>query len=391
MMNARLFCSLLLLVCGSSTFAAHTVQKGETLYSISRMYGLNVQQLKKLNKLESNVIEIGQQLRTSSKEPLPPAPKTPTPTKRTQTPAAPTIPPELTEAEKAKRAEEQIKDLKPTLGKKLTGVHITVPNKIKMGDAFVMSLSGPKAGEAIVNFPSELSEDVRKPNEILVPMGAAGEYRVLGRAVLGKTNPLIYEVRVDEDMVRGTIAVENLRQTVQHLNLPAKTTRVLRDPTRKKEEQLVEQAYALRTPQYWSRPFAPPLTKHAAQSSRFGQARTYRAGGDLKYHYGTDYPAPTGTPVQAVNDGKVVVAGKYPVRGGLVILDHGAGLTSLYFHLSSVAVKTGQHIKRGHVIGKVGNTGLSKGAHLHLEFRVRGEAVDPLLWFNRLWPQRYQK
>ncbi|MDO4246330.1 MAG: M23 family metallopeptidase, partial [Deinococcus sp.] len=88
----------------------------------------------------------------------------------------------------------------------------------------------------------------------------------------------------------------------------------------------------------------------------------------------------------AVNDGTVVMAGKYPVRGGLVVIDHGAGVVSLYFHQSKVIVKAGQKVTRGQKVGEVGTTGLSAGPHLHLEIRVRGEATSPAGWMGRLWP-----
>mgnify|MGYP002653942410 CR=1 FL=1 len=142
----------------------------------------------------------------------------------------------------------------------------------------------------------------------------------------------------------------------------------------------------MRTPRAWSQPFIFPSTNRFV-TSRFGQPRTYVAGGPVAYHYGTDYLAPAGTPVMAVNDGTVVVAGMYPVRGGLVVIDHGAGLTSLYFHQSRVLVKVGDKVVRGQKIGLVGSTGLSAGPHLHLELRVRGEGMNPQDWISRLWPR----
>lgn len=91
----------------------------------------------------------------------------------------------------------------------------------------------------------------------------------------------------------------------------------------------------------------------------------------------------------AVNDGTVVVAGMYPVRWALVVIDHGAGLTSMYFHQRAVTVKVGQQVTvtRGQKVGEVGSTELSPGAHLHLEMRVRGEGTDPAGWMNCLWPK----
>ena len=159
------------------------------------------------------------------------------------------------------------------------------------------------------------------------------------------------------------------------------------EAARQAEEAAVEKAYALRTPQAWTQPFAPALRGVTPTSSSFGQPRTYSAGGPVAYHFGTDYPAPTGTAVLAVNDGTVVFAGRVPVRGNLVIIDHGAGVTSLYFHQSRVVVTAGQRIKRGAKVGEVGTTGLSAGPHLHLEVRVRGEGTSPAGWMGRLWPR----
>lgn len=349
--------------------AAHTVVKGDTLYSVARKYGTTVAELQRLNGLAGTTIEIGQTLRLPGEPPLPPqAPVTPpTTTPPAATPPAPAEPP-LTRVTR------------------LEGVSVTAPASVRMGDAFVLRLSGARAGEVTVRFPSEVGENVRQPAERLTPVGAAGEYVVPGRVVLGKTTPVTYEVALDGKALRGSIPVRGLGQTVQHLNLPRAISRKLEDPGRKAEDAAVEQAYARRTPQVWTRPFAPAVAVKV-QSSAFGQPRTYVAGGPVQYHYGTDYPAPVGTPVLAVNDGTVVIAGMYPVRGGLVVIDHGAGLTSLYFHQSKVTAKVGQKVTRGQKIGEVGSTGLSAGPHLHLELRVRGEGTNPAGWMNRLWPR----
>ncbi|WP_135229314.1 LysM peptidoglycan-binding domain-containing M23 family metallopeptidase [Deinococcus fonticola] len=383
-MNPRLLvlaATLLMSVAG-----AYTVKKGDTLYSIATANRISVQELKRLNQLSGDTISVGQVLRVSAGDPTTPsAPARPaglapiiTPKPSTTNTGLPEkrLPPPLSAAQ-----------LAPTpAGTHLDGVDVSVPASLTMGQAFIMRLSGPNAGNVTVSFPSEVGEDVREPNERLKPIGAAGEYRILGRVVLGKTTPLVYEVKLGDQLVRGRIPVTDLNQSVQHLNLPPKISGVLQDPGRTAEEQLVEAAYARRTPQHWFKPFAPALNTRAVSSS-FGQPRTYVAGGPVSYHYGLDYPAPSGTPVLAVNDGTVVIAGKYPVRGNLVAIDHGAGLISLYFHQSRVLVKVGDRVVRGQKIGQVGSTGLSAGPHLHLEMRVRGEGTNPQDWLGRLWPR----
>lgn len=349
---------------------AYTVKPGDTLYSIARTYRTTVAQLQALNGLSGTALTVGQTLKVGTGTP----PAASTPPSATSRPG---LPPPL-----------PAEQLAPTAATaRIAGVDIAVPASLRMGEAFAVRLSGARAAQATVRFPSEVGEDVREPDEVLTPTGAAGAYRVLGRVVLGKTTPVVYEVRVGSEYVRGRIPVTGLDQRIQHLNLPPRITGVLTDPARQAEEAAVERAYALRTPQAWTQPFAPALRGVTPTSSSFGQPRTYSAGGPVAYHFGTDYPAPTGTAVLAVNDGTVVFAGKVPVRGNLVIIDHGAGVTSLYFHQSRVDVKAGQRVRRGDRVGAVGTTGLSAGPHLHLELRVRGEGTSPAGWMGRLWPR----
>lgn len=126
---------------------------------------------------------------------------------------------------------------------------------------------------------------------------------------------------------------------------------------------------------YVSKPFILPL--NSAITSDFGKARVYN--GSLKgYHSGTDFRAKTGTPIVAVNDGKVVLVADRFYSGGSVVIDHGYGVYSCYFHLSDFGVKEGDIVKRGERIGLSGASGRVTGPHLHFAVRVGGVQVDPL-------------
>ena len=138
------------------------------------------------------------------------------------------------------------------------------------------------------------------------------------------------------------------------------------------------------TPRAWTQAFAWPVPDR--QISPFGQNRRYEQGGDLNYHYGEDLLGRIGDPIRASNDGTVVIAGCYPIRGCLTGINHGAGLVSTYFHQSAILVKLGQKVRRGELIGRAGKTGFVNGPHLHIEFRVRGEATDPRAWMGKVWP-----
>lgn len=105
----------------------------------------------------------------------------------------------------------------------------------------------------------------------------------------------------------------------------------------------------------------------------------YRRGGE--FHHGIDIGAPYGCEVLAVAAGTVTLAGWHGNLGRCVIIDHGNGLESIYGHLSAVLVSVGDTVRQGAVIGRVGNTGRSTGAHLHLELHLNGKTVNPLGYY----------
>jgi len=126
---------------------------------------------------------------------------------------------------------------------------------------------------------------------------------------------------------------------------------------------------------YFNLSFIYPL-KEIINVGAFGNIRK---DGDITIqHLGVDLDAVEGTPVYAINNGKVVLAKELTVYGNIIIIDHGFGIYSLYLHLSEFKVSEGEILKRGQLIGLVGNTGWSLGPHLHLSIKVDGASVDPL-------------
>ena len=112
-------------------------------------------------------------------------------------------------------------------------------------------------------------------------------------------------------------------------------------------------------------------------TSDFGKARVYNNA--LKgYHSGTDFRAKVGTPIIASNDGVVVLVKDRFYSGGTVVIDHGHGIYTCYFHMSDFDVKKNQKIKKGELIGLSGQSGRVSGPHLHFAVRVGGVQVDPL-------------
>lgn len=124
-------------------------------------------------------------------------------------------------------------------------------------------------------------------------------------------------------------------------------------------------------------------------SSNFGTRRAYNDGPYTSYHGGVDLRGATGTPVYAPADGTVVLAEPLTVRGNALMLDHGWGVLTGYWHLSTIEVDAGQRVQQGDLVARIGSTGLSTGSHLHWEMWVGGVNVNPMEWLNPFydWPE----
>ncbi len=111
-----------------------------------------------------------------------------------------------------------------------------------------------------------------------------------------------------------------------------------------------------------------------------------------KMHTGLDFTADIGTEIYATGDGVIEsIESKFSGYGQHVIINHGFGYESLYAHMSRVAVRPGQKVRRGQIIGYVGNTGTSTGPHLHYEVIKNGEKVDPSFYFySDITPEQYE-
>lgn len=116
-------------------------------------------------------------------------------------------------------------------------------------------------------------------------------------------------------------------------------------------------------------------------SSRFGMRR-HPISGEWRQHDGLDIAAPRGTPIVAALDGVVRSAESRGGYGNVIIIDHGGGVETRYAHCDTLSVRPGERILAGDLIGTVGSTGNSTGAHLHFEVREHGKARDPISWLD---------
>jgi murein DD-endopeptidase MepM/ murein hydrolase activator NlpD len=143
----------------------------------------------------------------------------------------------------------------------------------------------------------------------------------------------------------------------------------------KEEQTLKKDVFSRMDPnREWTGRFVAPVS--ASISDVFGTARVFN-GETQSMHQGLDYAVPSGTPVDALNRGVVLLARSLFFEGNCVVIDHGQGLLSLYMHLSKLEVKEGDSVSKGQEIGLSGGTGRATGPHLHVAVRWQGIYVNP--------------
>ncbi|CRF33195.1 peptidase [Brachyspira suanatina] len=153
---------------------------------------------------------------------------------------------------------------------------------------------------------------------------------------------------------------------------------IISNPQKSKEEKelLNGKVYISYTPtNYADKVYIMP--SQGRYSSGFGAFRGYTKD-YARYHQGFDIANTNGTPIIAANNGVVRVSRELFVRGNCVVIDHGEGVYSSYFHMSKLIAKEGQYVKKGEVIGLIGSTGMSTGPHCHWEMRAGNMTFDPL-------------
>jgi murein DD-endopeptidase MepM/ murein hydrolase activator NlpD len=205
----------------------------------------------------------------------------------------------------------------------------------------------------------------------------------------GERDLIVQAVAPDGQESRATrvIHVGETPFTVQSIVVPLEQGDLLGPGLRPAEDLYLAGFLRDVTPRpLWDGPFSIP--SQGIRTSPFGARRSYQGGPLVGYHGGLDIAAPEGTPIFAPADGIVVMAEELRVRGRVVILDHGAGVFTLYFHLSQIMVSPGQQVARGELLGLMGNTGLSTGPHLHWEVRIGDVIVDPDEWLVRTFGGR---
>lgn len=205
--------------------------------------------------------------------------------------------------------------------------------------------------------------------------------------------PGIYELELtggDErglwEPVRARLRVSETTFDTQYVEVGEALDGLLDPTVRATEDEFLEGIYGeLTEEQKWSGVFQTPLTTTVI-SAPYGGRRSYNGGPIEIYHTGIDYAAAAGTTVLAPAPGVVVFDDTLELRGGVLVIDHGLGVMTGYYHLSESLVEVGQSVTAGQPIGRVGSTGLSSGPHLHWDLRILNVPVDPSRWTLTAFP-----
>jgi len=242
-----------------------------------------------------------------------------------------------------------------TLRVELDGLNPAAPKRLVWGKRVYGFFSvGPNAQRALVG----------------VPLGAAPGDAVL--SVYPDPRPPKFP---SEEQI--TIHIATKTYEVENINLPPEKTR-LRRWEHAEATKIRRLARWVRRDQYWEGAFDPPV--QGPQEAPFGLKRVHNQTEDAGFHNGIDLKAALGTKALAANSGIVVLAAAMKAHGRVVMIDHGQGVMTLYLHLQSILVKTGQKVTKGQPVGKVGSSGISTGPHIHWEVFVHGVPVDPQQW-----------
>jgi murein DD-endopeptidase MepM/ murein hydrolase activator NlpD len=204
-----------------------------------------------------------------------------------------------------------------------------------------------------------------------------GEWRALAALPIETpVGPVAARAEAGEPL-SATLAVVEPGFTVHHLTLDKKFV----EPPKRVQAQISRDRKAFA--QAFSQEFGPPLfqgsfdwPRRAPTSGRYGDQRLLN-GKKASVHYGLDITGPRGAPVAAANDGQVVITRDAYYSGNTVVIWHGAGLYTAYFHLDRILVQPGQRVHRGELLGQLGATGRATGPHLHWGVKVGGLYVDP--------------
>lgn len=186
--------------------------------------------------------------------------------------------------------------------------------------------------------------------------------------------------------LRQTLRVQSGGYGQQLITIPDDISYLLAPEIRASEDAILGTIYSqFSETRQWDGPFQTPVT-NTIVTAPYGDSRSYNGGPFEIFHTGVDFGGGIGTPILAPASGTVIFTDTMELHGNTLVIDHGLGVMSAYFHLSEFFVSVGDMVTAGQPVGAGGNTGLSSGPHLHWELRVNNVAVDGRQWTQVPFP-----
>lgn len=186
----------------------------------------------------------------------------------------------------------------------------------------------------------------------------------------------------DEEPFQQHVQVNSGNYGIQYITIPEELNNLLEPEVRAADEAILAPYFEQYSePFLWSGLFQSPVSDTIITAA-YGASRSYNEGPIEIYHTGVDYAGTVGTPIQAPAEGIAIFSDTLPLHGGTLIIDHGIGVMTAYYHLSEILVNPGDLVKLGEPIAYGGSTGLSSGPHLHWDLRVNNVPVNGLQWLE---------
>ncbi len=255
-----------------------------------------------------------------------------------------------------------------------------IPRPARQGDSVLLLVEAPGAQAASMSWQGQAFSLLRHDDRFVGFVGIDANEQIgphaLGVAVWGPSGEqLLWQETV--------IEISAVEWTVDDIQIDGPNAALLEPAIRSEDYAAREPFQSTLTPQlHWLGVFDPPSSGEI--TALYGEQRSFNGGPISEYHTGIDFGGLTGAAVTAANAGIVSWAGQTRRRGNGLIIDHGAGVYSGYYHLSELLQTPGVVVQQRDLIARMGATGLATGPHLHWEVVVRGVTVNPLPWLRLL-------
>lgn len=290
----------------------------------------------------------------------------------------------LQAAEQAAAPAQQVSVIAEELPEPLIYV---LPSPVSQGETVLIVVEAPGAATASLWWQGQTFSLLKSEDRFVGFFGIDANAQV-GPQALGVS---VWGPRGEQLLWQETvIEIVAFDWTVDNIQIDGPNAALL-DPAIRRADEESRRPYqsALSQQLHWLGVFDPPSDGQI--TALYGEQRSFNGGPISEYHTGIDFGGETGASIRAANSGVVSWAGRTRRRGNGIIIDHGAGIFTGYYHLSEVLQTAGQVVDQGALIARMGATGLATGPHLHWEVVVRGVTVDPLPWIRLLeFPDPFQ-